>query len=208
MTRFLSVSKIGCFCGHRGRFVRDTGGVAAVEFALIALLMVGLLFGIYAISSGVAIYRKVTMAAQTVSDLVSRSKTATDTDITSATNIAKAMLNPYPDTPLKVTITEIWIDSSGIGRVQWSDGTLARSPGTQVTVPTALVARDSSNKVVANQYLIYSEVSYPYTPTVNWRLSSSLSFEPSEKTFTRPRLSVCVQRSPKVETDPCPTTSS
>ena len=29
-------------------------GVAAVEFALIALLMVGLLFGIYAISSGVA----------------------------------------------------------------------------------------------------------------------------------------------------------
>jgi Flp pilus assembly protein TadG len=190
------------------RFIRDTEGVAAIEFAFIGLLMVAMLFGVFSVSSGVAIDRKVSTVAQTLSDLISRSETATDLDISSAVTIGKAILNPYTATPLKMTVTSVWIDSNGKGRVQWSDGDSKRTTASEVAVPAALVTRDVNNKVIADQYLIYSEVSYVYTPIVNWTFSSSFRFTFAETSFARPRLSTCVQRSPLTKTDACLTLGS
>ena len=50
----------------------DKRGVAAVEFAMIVPLMLVLFFGTNEFSSGVAIDRKVTLMARTLSDLTSQ----------------------------------------------------------------------------------------------------------------------------------------
>lgn len=175
------------------RLFRDTSGLGAVEFALIVPLMLAMFFGTIEISSGVAIDRKVSAIAQTVSDLVSRfNTTIATTDVTNVFTIADAMVTPYSTTPLSATVTSIYVNpATGNACVQWSSGDAARTKGTTVTVPSALIAKDSSNKIVANQYLIYSEIKYVYKPTVAWFLSTS-GISLTDQTFTRPRLSNCV----------------
>ena len=50
----------------------DKRGVAAVEFAVIVPVMLVLFFGMVEFSSGVAVDRKVTLMARTLSDLTSQ----------------------------------------------------------------------------------------------------------------------------------------
>ena len=59
-------------------------GLAAVEFAMIIPLMAMLLLGTYEFSTGVAIDRKVTIMARTLSDLFRRPAPAGPSDLASA----------------------------------------------------------------------------------------------------------------------------
>ena len=48
-------------------------------------------------------------------------------------------MTPYSATPLKSTITELYIDpTTKVARVQWSKGAAPRGAGTTVAIPTAL----------------------------------------------------------------------
>jgi len=174
------------------RLASDTRGLAAVEFALIVPLMLVMFFGTIEISSGVAVDRKVSMVAQTMSDLTSRYTSVTDTDMTNFQAIGDAMMTPYSATPLKATITQIYIDpSTGVARAQWSKGDSPRGLGSTVSVPAALIGKDSSNKILSNQYLIFSEVSYLYVPAVGYVMGKA-GVTLSDQTYTRPRQSTCV----------------
>ena len=53
---------------------KDTRGIAATEFAFIVPLMLVMLLGTIEFSSGFAAFRKVTLVARTLTDLVSQSK--------------------------------------------------------------------------------------------------------------------------------------
>src|SRR6267154_1484995 len=101
--------------------LKDCRGVVAVEFAVIVPVMLLMFFGVVEFSSGVAVDRKVTLVARTLSDLVSQSTTVLDTDLTNAGQTAKAILTPYPAVPLKSSITELYVDpTTKVARVQWS----------------------------------------------------------------------------------------
>ena len=170
----------------------DCSGLAATEFAMILPLMLVMFFGTVEFSSGVAVDRKVTLVARTLSDLTSQSVSVGDTDLANFTITANAILTPYPTTPLKSTITELWIDpSTGKAKVQWSKGSAARTTGATVAIPSSLIATDSNGKVVANQYLILSEVSYLYTPTVGYVMAKA-GVNLADVSYTRPRQSACV----------------
>ena len=92
-------------------------------------------------------------------------------------------MSPYATTPLLATITELYVDPATlVARVQWSKGSTPRTAGTSVTIPTALQ--------VGGTYLIYSEVSYAFVPTVGYVMKNSITL--SDFTFTRPRQSTCV----------------
>jgi Flp pilus assembly protein TadG len=54
------------------RLVRDKRGIAAVEFAMVAPLMLVMFFGTVEFTSGVAVKRKVSILTQSLADLVSR----------------------------------------------------------------------------------------------------------------------------------------
>jgi Flp pilus assembly protein TadG len=189
------------------KLARDRRGSAAVEFAIIVPMMLVMFFGTYEFSSAVAVDRKVSLAAQSLGDLASRYTNIVDADMTNFFKIGDAMFTPYPVThqvgKFQATITELYIDpATGNGRAQWSKGDAPRTVGTTVTVPSDLVARDATNKIVPNQYLIYTEISYVYTPAVNYVMKTSVTL--SDKSFMRPRLSLCVLYSASAS-GTCPT---
>ncbi len=178
--------------------LNDRSGLAAVEFAMIFPIMVVLYFGVVEFSSAIAVDRKATQVARTLSDLTSQSISVADADIKNFGEAAKAIMTPYPPSPLVSSITEVYIDSvSGVARVQWSKGltigvtgdvsiaaTAPHSPGDVVTLPTTLVAAKGT-------YVIWSEVSYTYTPAVGIMLAQTgITFR--DVSYTRPRLVLCV----------------
>jgi Flp pilus assembly protein TadG len=159
-------------------------------------LMLMMFFGTVELSSGVAVNRKISLVTQTLADLGSRYTTVADSDVTNFINIGKAMMQPYPAAPLNATISEIYIDpSTGAARVQWSKGAAPRAVSSSVIVPANLIARDAQNKVIANQYLIFTEANYLYTPAVGYLMAPS-GVTLSDKSFMRPRQSTCVYYSP------------
>ena len=56
---------------------RDRSGIAATEFAVIVPLMLVMFFGVVEFSSALAVDRKVTLVARTLSDLRSQAPTGT-----------------------------------------------------------------------------------------------------------------------------------
>ena len=163
----------------------NNNGVAAVEFAMIIPLMAMLLVGTNEFSAGVAIDRKVTIMARTLSDLTSQNEKVTDAQLTNFFNASKAVMTPYASAPVEGTITELWINPTTLkARVQWSKGANAHSAGDIIEIPEALK--------IAGTYLIYSEVKYKYVPSVAWFLNKANGITLSDVTFTRPRQSLCV----------------
>jgi Flp pilus assembly protein TadG len=167
---------------------RDDSGIAATEFAVIVPIMLVMFFGTVEFSSGVAVDRKVTLMARTLSDLTSQSTSVGDTDMTNFFAASAAIMTPYAAGPTQSTISELYVDPATLrARVQWSKGTTPRSAGSQVAIPSALA--------IAGTYLIFSEVSYLYVPTVGYVMARA-GVNLSDVSYTRPRQSTCVYYSP------------
>jgi Flp pilus assembly protein TadG len=163
----------------------NNNGVAAVEFAMIIPLMAAMLIGTNEFAAGVAIDRKVTIMARTLSDLTSQNTEVTDAKLTNFFNAGKSIMTPYPSTPVQGTISELYINPTTLkARVQWSKGAHPRSPGDIVEIPDALKIGDT--------YLIYSEVKYKYKPSVAWFIDKTNGIALSDVSYTRPRQGLCV----------------
>jgi len=164
---------------------RNNSGVAAIEFAMIFPLMGMMLLGTYEFSAGVAVDRKVTIMARTLSDLTSQNTAISDTQLTNFFNAGKAIMTPYDATPVQGTITELFINPSTLkARVQWSKGTNVHNKGDIIEIPDALK--------IAGTYLIFSEVKYKYLPSVAWFINKSTGITLTDVSYTRPRQSLCV----------------
>jgi Flp pilus assembly protein TadG len=176
----------------------DRSGLAAIEFAMILPIMVVMIFGVVELSSAISADRKATLVARTLSDLTSQMSSVTDADLTNFGQAAKAIMTPYPTSPLVSSITEVYIDNvSGVARVQWSKAlsidaagvvtigaTAPHNPGDVVVLPTPLVQAKGT-------FVIWSEVSYKYTPAVGYMLAKTgLTFK--DVAYTRPRQVLCV----------------
>ncbi len=174
------------------KLARDNRGNAAIEFSMIVPLMLVMFFGTIEFSSAVAVDRKLSLVSQGLADLVSRYASVTDTDISNFFIIGNAMLTPYSATVLQTTLTEIYIDpSTGVARAQWSKGDAPRADSSTVPVPANLIARDASNKIIADQYLIFAETSYLYKPAVGYVMGIA-GIPLSDKMYMRPRITSCV----------------
>lgn len=171
-------------------FIQDGSGLAATEFAVIVPLMLVMFFGTVEFSSAVAVDRKVTLMARTLSDLTSQSTSVGDADMTNFFAASTGIMTPYSTAPVKSTISELYIDPNTLqARVQWSKsngGATPRAPGDIVAIPSSLA--------IAGTYLIFSEVSYVYTPMAGVVLTSGITL--NDVAYTRPRQSACVFYSP------------
>jgi Flp pilus assembly protein TadG len=176
----------------------DTGGIAAVEFAMIVPLMLVLFFGTVEFSSGVAVDRKVTLMARTLSDLTSQNISVTTTQLTNIFNASTGIMTPYSSSPVNARIVELYIDPNLVVRQIWTATSGTTPPTGDVTVPTALR--------IAGTYLIYSEVKYKYEPVIGYVMPKG-GVDLSDHTFTRPRQSLCVfNPPPSPGSTTCPTT--
>ena len=198
MSRFMKVvlSSIRARLKHRAAVLReDCRGVAATEFAIIVPMMLVLFFGTVEISSAIAVDRKVTVMARTLSDLASQSSAVVDDSFPDFFKASLSIMSPYTGTT-NSTITELCIDSGQTPRVKWSKGSSPRAVGTTVNdVPTALRT--------AGTYLIFSEVNYKYVPRIGYVITPN-GITMSDVAYTRPRLNDCVPYSPTAPAAPCP----
>lgn len=169
------------------RFGRDRRGVSAIEFAMIAPLMITIYLGGVEVTQAVAVNRKTTIVARTVADLVAQSTNVSDADMKDILAASAAVASPYAKANLKVTVSSIMIDAAGKAAISWSDSSVtggARKKGDVVVLPPALA--------VANSSLIWGEVSYNYKPMFGWVLTGT--FDLGDTIYMRPRISNCVTR--------------
>ena len=159
------------------RFSRDRRGVSAVEFALVAPMMIALYFGCVEISDGVAADRKVSLTAAALANLVAQSTSLSSTDMNNVLDASTAIIQPYSASNLKMTVSCLSIDANKNVTTKW---TATRNGGTgmTLTVPTDLK--------VASTQLIFAQVSYAYKPIVGYTITGTLTL--SDQMFMMPRI--------------------
>ena len=118
---------------------------------------------------------------------------------------------PYNPAPAKATVSEIYVDSNQVAKIQWSKAaTISSNSATQATLTaSSRTAGDvvtgivPAKLLVKQTYLIFSEVSYLYVPTIGYVMAKS-GVNLSDVAYARSRQAVCVIYN-GVPTDPCPT---
>jgi Flp pilus assembly protein TadG len=199
--------------------IADKSGIAAIEFAMIVPIMLLMFFGTLEFSSAVAVDRKVTLIARTLSDLTSQATSVADTDLTNFFTASISILTPYSPTPTKATISEIYVDSNKIAKIQWSKAATIASGATQATLATS--ARSAGDVVtglvppallVKQTSLIFSEIRYLYVPTVGYVTNTGLMAQAgvnlNDVAYSRPRQSACVVYPTPTSGTPTPCPSS
>ncbi len=161
-----------------GRFGGDRRGVSAVEFALLAPLMITMYVGCAEVSDGVSADRKVSLTAAALANLSSQVTTISTTDMTNILDASSAIITPYSTSQLQITLSCISIDANSRATVKWSvtRGGTARSGS--VTIPAALA--------VPNSQLLFGEASYQYTPTIGYTVTGTMNL--SDHMYMSPRI--------------------
>ncbi len=167
MLQFLRSTASGTFerlaCGiskcQRVSIVRDRSGVAAVEFALIAPVLLVLYVAGSEAATATIINRKVQHTASSIANLLTRQTKTTATEVRSIFHIAGSVMTPYDNSRLTLTATMLWIDASGNNTVKWSvsSGPTRDTAGTAVTVP-------SNFSSYRSRALLLVKSSYRYEP--------------------------------------------
>jgi len=201
-----------------GEFIADCRALAAVEFAFILPLMLVLFFGTVEFSQGIAIDRKVTLTARTLSDLTAQAQSSLSPPVATINNTylqnvftaAISIVMPYPPAPTIAQISEIYIDSNLVATIQWSEGATIGAGATQATLTASThnpgdVISIPSQLLIKQTYLILSEVSYQYVPTVGYVMAPS-GVNLSDVSYSRPRSAVCIvyNNAPALQSGSCP----
>ena len=172
-----------------GRFARDGGGLAAIEFAMMLPLMMTLYFGVVEISQAVSIDRKMALTARTVGDLVAQCDNITASDMTNILQASSTVTAPFPPGPLQVKVAGVTIDGSKNATVTWSDALNATARATGSTVTTTDLP---AGLRIANTMIIFTETSYDYTPTIGYIIIGTKKL--TDQSFMRPRLRDTITR--------------
>ena len=139
------------------RMLKARDGLAAVEFAFVAPVMIVMFFGAVELSAAVDCKTRVTNVASTAADLVAQETSVSPTDMSNVFAALNAIIFPYSTTPARIVISSIVYKTSTTGTVAWSDqqNTTARSVGSVVTVPAGLLTTGGS--------VILAEITYSYS---------------------------------------------
>jgi Flp pilus assembly protein TadG len=176
------------FATRLRRFGRATQGLAAIEFALIAPVMIAMFYGAVELSSALDCDARVSRVASTSADLVAQATSVSTTDMTNIFNAATAILYPYAATASAITVSSLVDDGKGATKVVWSDtnvkGGSGRTLGSTVTIPPGLVPKGSGTSV------IMAEVVYTYSAPITLFLGGPVTFR--DTFYSRPRRSVAV----------------
>jgi Flp pilus assembly protein TadG len=192
------------------RFSSDQKGIAAMEFALIVPIMVGLYFMLSETANGLRASRKVTMVSRVMADLASRPATLTDADRNDMFASAVPILSPFSATTGSFRVSSIRFDAAGNGFVDWSEvqGTgigpkLTRCTPTEVRPgPTSLppITVPAGLKI-PNTSVILAEAQVKYQPVVGYNITGVIDL--NDKLYMRPRSSDFVTRN-GITNLPCP----
>lgn len=175
-------------------FRKEVKGVAAVEFAFLAPLMLLMYLGTLEISSAISANRKLSRSAYTVGDLITQHSSVdsclSQSDLDSIVNIADEIMSPYQHV-LKITITGIKV-VGGTDKVAWSEPYNGAESfavdSSYSTLPSQITSTDG--------FLVAARIKMDYTPYFGFAgfgSNNNLEFDTGaipmqEELFLRPRV--------------------
>jgi len=175
------------------RFAAAKQGIAAVEFALILPILVVMLLATFDGGRAIAAYMKMRAATYALASITNQYAVIQSVDMTSILGATSVVMAPYTSATPAVKISQVTISNKGVSTIEWSaaQGATARSVGSSITPPSAMVVNSS--------YLILAEVSYTYTPLFGYFGSSSgITF--SDSLYVTPRSVSCIVYVPQSST--------
>jgi len=168
------------------RAIRCRKGLAAVEFALIAPVLVILFLGVIELCDALTCRQKVTSVASTAADLVAQQSKVTDAEMSDIFDALNSIIFPYTTTTAKIRISSLIDDGNGGATVAWSDAQnmTALTQGTAVTVPSGLITSGGS--------VIRAEITYGYTSPTAKLITGTVTM--SDTFYAKPRKVAQVSR--------------
>lgn len=169
------------------RFARDRRGLAALEFALIAPMMIVVLFGAIELTELLATNRRAENTTASIADVISRDTTVSNAEITDLWTAAGALMFPNASTPMRMRVSSIQVETASSAKVLWSEGKngyTPRSKGSTMTLPAGMM--------VAGTSVVVAESSYNYVPPIGVFLD--VAFDLNHTEYRRPRVADPVTR--------------
>lgn len=102
------------------RLIADRRGVSAVEFALLAPVMILIYLGLTEFCQAYMAERRVSHTAAMVADLVAQSGKTSKEDLGSVAAIGQMLMKPFPAAPLTTRVSSVTVDDKGLAWVNWS----------------------------------------------------------------------------------------
>lgn len=171
------------------RLARDRRGVSAIEFAMIAPILLLLYVGIVETGDVLTVHRRASAVASTAADLTAQAKSLNNDELKDVIKASGALLTPYPEEPLRVVLSSVVADKNNVGKVDWSCANKgsARNTGSTFPLPTGVTQAESS--------VIVAEVTYNYKPMLGIdTIFSPKAFEMTRTFVARPRKSLKVTK--------------
>ncbi len=165
---------------------RARQGLAAVEFGLIAPILVTMLLGTVEITNAIVCNQKVEAMASAASDLIAQKSSVSTSDVNDVFTAVNSVLYPYPTAPATIIITSVIQDPNNANNyiVAWSaaqNGT-PHTAGSSMTVPTGLISTGGS--------VIYAEVRYSYSDPLGAMIHGTMAM--NSNFYSKPRASAQV----------------
>lgn len=182
-------------------FTKARGGVAAVEFAFIAPVLLSLYFVSMEVSQAIEVNKKVGRVGSMVADLITQQQAVSKSEVDAILKIGESILQPYNRSKGKIIITAIQVTDEDTPKVEvvWSrklengGASAALAAGSTVTIPEKLKIRDT--------FLVRVESELSYAPVITWAagqkqvLGLAAAFDGiamQERYYLRPRMSPTV----------------
>lgn len=138
-------------------FWRDRKGTGAIEFAIIAPLLIMAYIGCFEISVGFNIARKVSRASSTVADVLTQMPSVDKASLDGMKAVTQSVMSPFEIGEYTLKMTGIKMTAPGLGEVAWSYDQAGAAPykaGSTVKMPSDISA--------VNTFIVRSELVVPH----------------------------------------------
>ena len=172
------------------RLCRNSAGTAAIEFGLLAPILLLMLMGVIELSRAISIDRKFGMVTSTIADIVAREKIVTAADVTAMYDIVDHLMKPWDSSTLKLAI--IPVKSSPTNGADTRVYAATTNRPTLHGAPQAAKCNAytlSANMLAPATSVIVVETSYQFTPLFSSSIIGSSTW--TDKAVLSPRNS-CV----------------
>lgn len=157
----------------------DPRGVSAVEFALLAPVMIAFYFGLAEFCQGYMAQKRMGHVSAVVADLVAQNDSIKSSQMADLFKVGDLVMKPFSSTPLQQRASSLTRNSNGVVKVDWSQGAgmTPRNVGSTVVIPDGLIENGES--------VIMTEVTYDYDSPVDYLMPTITRFR--QTYYLRPR---------------------
>ncbi|MDX2276478.1 MAG: TadE/TadG family type IV pilus assembly protein [Hyphomonadaceae bacterium] len=156
--------------------------MAAVEFALLAPMMVFVLFASVDLLDALGANRRAQNVASSLADVVARDTEVSSDEVSGIWAAANVLMFPDDGSNMDLRVTSIMIENANTARVVWSErhnnGFVTLSPGSTITLPSAMMTPGTS--------IIMADARFAYHPPLGFLFGDGIPL--SHTSYRRSRL--------------------